>query len=257
MKRKNKKNPENNEAATIEGTSLQPGINIGSTALDRRKGRKGISLKWLLVPAFILVIGVTGYFAGVVYYKSHFFKGTNVYGTDVSQMEVKDFEEGLSSYSLKIIQKDEDGVEFEEEFSSDELGLTVSSTDELVKIIEEQNEWLWPMQQSAVYSGRPTFIGCDSDKIEEAVNSLTNMQKENITKSKDAYISGYKKGKGYEIVSETLGNELDGPAVVKAVESAVKGLKPEINCEELGLYKKPDVSSDDKKLGKLLKKLNK
>lgn len=256
MKRKNKRNPADNEAATIESTSLQPGINIGGTTLDRKKGKRGISGKWVLVPVFILLIGLTGYFAGVVYYKSHFFKGTNVYGTDVSQMEVQDFEEGLSSYSLKVIQKDKDGNEFEEEFSSDELGLTVSSTDELTKIIEEQNEWLWPVQQSAVYSGRPAFIGCDSDKIKKAASSLYNMQKENVTKAKDAYISGYKKGKGYEIASETEGNELDGQAVVKAMESAVKGLKPEINCEELGLYKKPDVCSDDKKLGKLLKKLN-
>ena len=257
MKRKNKRIPADNEAATIESTTLQPGINIGSTTLGRKKARRGISGKWFLIPVFIIIIGITGYFAGVVYYKSHFFKGTNVYGTDVSQMEVQDFEEGLTDYSLKIIQKDKDGVEFEEEFSSDALGLTVSSTDELVKIIEEQNEWLWPMQHSAVYAGRPTFIGCDLDKIKEVVGSLSNMQKENITRPKDAYISGYKKGKGYEIISETNGNELDAPAVIKAVESAVKGLKTEINREELGLYKKPDISSGDKKLNKLLKKLNK
>lgn len=257
MKKKNKRNPAANEAATIESTSLHPGINIGGTTLDRRKERNSISGKWILVPAFLLLIVVTVYFAGVVYYKSHFFKGTTVYGTDVSQMEVQDFEEGLSSYSLKIIQKDKDGVEFEEEFSSDALGLTVSSTDELAKIIEEQNEWLWPIQKSAVYAGRPTFIGCDMEKIKEAANSLTNMHEENITKPKDAYLSDYKKGKGYEIISETEGNELDAPAVIKAMESAVKGLKPEINCEELELYKKPGVYSDDKKLNKLLKKLNK
>ena len=138
MKRKNKRNLADNEAATIESTTLHPGINIGSTALGRRKERRGISKKWLLIPAFIIVIVLTVYFAGVVYYKSHFFKGTNVYGTDVSQMEVQDFEEGLSAYSLKIIQKDKDGMEFEEEFSSDALGLMVSSTDELVKIIDGQ-----------------------------------------------------------------------------------------------------------------------
>ncbi|MCI9077521.1 MAG: L,D-transpeptidase family protein [Lachnospiraceae bacterium] len=257
MKKKNKRNRAGNEAATIESTTLHPGINIGGTTLDGKKRRRGISGKWLLIPVFIIIIGITGYFAGVVYYKSHFFKGTNVYGTDVSQMEVQDFEEGLSSYSLKIIQKDKDGMDFEEEFSSDALGLTVSSTDELVKIIEEQNEWLWPLQQSAVYSGRPTFIGCDQDKIKDVADSLTNMQKENITKSKNAYISGYKKGKGYEIISETQGNELDKTAVIEAIESAVKGLKTEINCEELGLYKKPAVTSGDKKLGKTLKKLNK
>lgn len=257
MKRKNKRNLADNEAATIESTTLHPGINIGSPALGRRKERRGISKKWLLIPAFIIIIVVTVYFAGVVYYKSHFFKGTNVYGTDVSQMEVQDFEEGLSAYSLKIIQKDKDGMEFEEEFSSDALGLMVSSTDELVKIIDGQNEWLWPLQHNDVYGGKPSFIGCDQDKINEVVKSLSNMQEENITKPKNAYISGYKKGKGYEIVSETQGNELDAPAVIKAVESAVKGLKTEINCEELGLYKKPSVSSGDKKLNKTLNKLNK
>ena len=37
MKRRNKRNPVDNEAATIESTTLQPGINIGSTALDKKK----------------------------------------------------------------------------------------------------------------------------------------------------------------------------------------------------------------------------
>ena len=257
MKRKNKKNPADNEAATIESTSLPPGINMGGIPAGRRTGRKGSFKKWFLIPAFTLVVAVTVYLAGVVYYKSHFQKGTNVYGTDVSQMEVKDFEEGLSAYSLKIIQKDKDGMEFEEEFSSEELGVTVSSTDELVEIMNKQNEWLWPIHQSAVYAGKPAFIGCNTDKIRTAVKTLTNAQKENTIKPKDAYISDYKKGKGYKIVKETAGNELDINAVVKAVESAVKGLSPEIDCEELGLYKKPEVTSDNKKLVKLLNKLNK
>ena len=178
MKRKNKKNQVNDEAATIESTSISPGFGLGGMTLDGRTGRKkGVLKKFLVVPAVICVLGIIGYLAGVVYYKSHFFKGTNVYGTDVSQMEVEDFEKGLEDYSLKIIQKDTDGGIFEEELSSDALGVTVSSTDELVKIIGEQNEWMWPVQHSAVYAGRPTFIGCDTDKIREAVKSLTNMQK--------------------------------------------------------------------------------
>lgn len=257
MKRKNKKNPANNEAATIESTSLNPGINLEGIPAGRRTGRKVSFKKLLLIPAFTLAVAVTVYLAGVVYYKSHFQKGTNVYGTDVSQMEVKDFEEGLSDYSLKVIQKDKDGMEFEEEFSSEELGVTVSSTDELVEIMNKQNEWLWPIHHSAVYAGKPTFIGCNPDKIKEAVKTLTNAKKKNTIKSKNAYISDYKKGKGYEIVEEVTGNELDIDAVADAVESAVKGLKPEINCEELGLYKKPEVTSDNKKLVKTLNKLNK
>jgi len=258
MKRKNKKNQVNDEAATIESTSISPGFGLGGMTLDGRTGRKkGVLKKFLVVPAVICVLGIIGYLAGVVYYKSHFFKGTNVYGTDVSQMEVEDFEKGLEDYSLKIIQKDTDGGIFEEELSSDALGVTVSSTDELVKIIGEQNEWMWPVQHSAVYAGRPTFIGCDTDKIREAVKSLTNMQKENTVKSQNAYISDYKKGEGYKIIDEVIGNRLDGDAVLQAVESAVKGLKTEIDCEELGLYKKPAVTSDDKKLNKVLDKLNK
>lgn len=258
MKRKNKKNQVNDEAATIESTSISPGFGLGGMTLDGRTGRKkGVLKKFLVVPAVICVLGIIGYLAGVVYYKSHFFKGTNVYGTDVSQMEVEDFEKGLEDYSLKIIQKDTDGGIFEEELSSDALGVTVSSTDELVKIIGEQNEWMWPVQHSAVYAGRPTFIGCDTDKIREAVKSLTNMQKENTVKSQNAYISDYKNGEGYKIIDEVIGNRLDGDAVLQAVESAVKGLKTEIDCEELGLYKKPAVTSDDKKLNKVLDKLNK
>ncbi len=66
MKRKNKRIPADNEAATIESTTLQPGINIGSTTLGRKKARRGISGKWFLIPVFIIIIGITGYFAGVL-----------------------------------------------------------------------------------------------------------------------------------------------------------------------------------------------
>ena len=114
MRKKNKKNQLDNEAATIESTSINPGFGLGSMPLDGRTGRKkGFLKKVLAVHAVICVLGIIGYFAGVVYYKSHFFNGTNVYGTDVSQMEVEDFEKGLEDYSLKIIQKDTDGGIFE------------------------------------------------------------------------------------------------------------------------------------------------
>ena len=35
------------------------------------------------------------------------------------------------------------------------------------------------------------------------------MQKENIVKPVDAYMSEYEKGKGYSIVPEVFGNEID------------------------------------------------
>jgi len=254
-KKKNKNETINNEAATIEQAGMGPGIQL-DIPMDSKTGRGSILKKLLLVPAFLLLVCVAGYIAGVIYYKSHFFEGTNVYGTDVSKMEVEDFEKGLSDYSLKIIQKDKDGKIFEEELSSTDLGISVLSTDELVKIMDEQNEWLWPFRHSAVYAGKPTFISCDTEKVKEAVSGLRNMQKEEVIKPGNAYISGYKEGKGYEIVKEVPGNKLDKKAVIKAVQETVQELGSEVDCEKKDLYKKPKVTSDNKKLNRLLDKLN-
>ncbi len=256
-RKKNKDKTINNEAATIESAGIHPDIHMTDISLDNRREKKGVFKKLLLIPALGCLLGVVVYIAGVVYYKSHFFNGTNVYGTDVSMMEVEDFEEGLSEYSLKIIQKDKNGGIFEEELSSEDLGVTVLSTDELVKIINEQNEWKWPFVRSAVYAGKPTFIGCDEEKIREAVKNLGSMQKDKFIKPKNAYISDYKKGKGYRIINEVTGNQLDVDAVTEAIKETVQGLGSEVNCEELGLYKKPKVTSQDKKINKLVDKLNK
>lgn len=255
-KRKDKNRTVNNEAATIETAGIKPDI-MPDITLDGGAGKKGILKKLLIIPAIAFVVCLAVYIAGVVYYNSHFLKGTVVYGTDVSQMEVEEFEKGLSDYSLKIIQKDKDGQKFEEEFSGEDLGISVSSTDELSDILKKQNAWLWPVRNSAVYSGKPTFISCDDAKVKKVVESLGNMQKDDTTESENAYISGYKKGKGYEIVSEVIGNQLDGDSVAEAVVDVVKSLGDSLDCEEADLYKKPAITSEDKKLNKLLDKLNK
>ncbi|HBA97943.1 MAG TPA: hypothetical protein DCZ23_07540 [Lachnospiraceae bacterium] len=213
--------------------------------------------KFLLIPAFLCLAVLVAYLAGVVYYQSHFFEGTNVYGTDVSKMKVEDFEKGLADYSLTIVQKDVNGNAFEETLSSSDLGISVSSTDELTKILKEQNAWKWPLKHNAVYAGRPTFITCDSEKVEEAVNSLRNMQKGEFINPKNAYLSDYKKGKGYEVVSEVNGNRLKKKALIEAVEDMVTSLGSSLDCDEAGLYKKPRVLSDNKRLNRLADRLNK
>lgn len=254
--KKKKRDRLNNEAATVEQMGMIPDIPL-DIAMDRGRSSGRIFKKFLLIFAFLCLVCVIAYLAGVVYYQSHFFAGTTVYGTDVSKMSVKDFEKGLSDYSLTIVQKNVNGEMFEETLSNKDLGMSVSSTDELTKIMEGQNAWLWPLRHGAVYTGRPTFITCDSAKIEEAVDGLRNMQKGEFIKPKNAYISSYKEDKGYEIVREVDGNKLDKIALLEAVEDTITSLGSKLNCEEAGLYKKPKILSDNKKLNKTLDKLNK
>ena len=223
--------------------------------LKRRKRR---IWKLIIVPVVIAACVITaGYFAGVAYYKTHFFKGTDIYGTDVSLMKIDDFKDGLTDYKLEIVQKGPDGVEFSEEITADELGITVASTNELADIMDNQNAWEWPFKHSAVYAGSPTFIGYDSDKILKVVKGLRNMKKKETIKSENAYISEYKEGIGYEIVDAVWGNELDEDATVAAIEDAVVKLKDKVSCEDYECYKKPDIMADDEDLNNLLDKMNK
>ena len=176
---------------------------------DREKTTKKINIKKLLIiPGILAGAAVVVYIAGAVYYKSHFFKGTNIYGTDVSKMKIEDFQDKLSDYKMQVEQKDKDGNKFTEEFSVSDLGIGVASTQELEHIMDSQNIWKWPFDNSTVYCGSGTLISYDADKTQEAVSGLKCLQGDQVQKRKNAYISEYKSGEGYSIVQEINGNQL-------------------------------------------------
>ncbi len=214
--------------------------------------------KWLLIPAAAALAVAAAYLAGVVYYQSHFLNGTNVLGTDISNMKVEDFQNGLADYKIKVSQKGLDGKEITEEISSEDMGVEVSSTDVLSKIIEEQNAWIWParIKGKSVSYGSEKLISCDDGMLRDAVGRLADMQPENVVQSKDAYISDYIRGKGYEIIEEEVGNELDGDAAANAVKEAVMTLSPSVDCSGPEFYKGPEVTADDAALNELAERLN-
>ncbi len=213
--------------------------------------------KLWIIPVVLVAALAVCYIAGVIYYSSHFLKGTNIYGTDVSKMKVEDFGKGLSDYKLSIKEKDENGDAFSEEFTADDAGIKVSSTDSLEKILKSQNVWQWPFAKGAVYVDDATLISYDADKVKAIVSSLKNMQDEHVIKAQDAKISDYDKDNGYTIIKEIEGNELDEEATTAAIEKAITNLKDTVDFEAESCYKKPEITSDNEKLNKLMNKMNK
>lgn len=225
---------------------------------DRDNTTKRINRKKLLIiPGVLVGVAAVVYIAGAVYYRSHFFKGTNIYGTDVSKMKIEDFKDKLSDYKIQVEQKDKEGNKFTEELSVEDLGVDVASTQELERILDSQNIWRWPFNNSTVYCGGGTLISYDADKTETAVSGLKCLQEEQVQKRKNAYISEYKSGEGYSIVPEIDGNQLDYERTLEVIEAAIINLDTKIDLDAEDCYKKARITSDNESLNRKLDKMNK
>ena len=107
----------------------------------KRKQKKNTALRNILF--LLLLAAAVVYIGGLIYYHSHFLKGTVIDQIDVSNMTVQDLVERVQDYSLKITERQSDGSALEETISGRDISLKYSSADPLEEILKQQNSWLW------------------------------------------------------------------------------------------------------------------
>lgn len=200
--------------------------------------------------------------AGVAYgimgqkYKKVFYPNTIVNGIDVSGRTPEQAKEmiaaGIKGYILKINTRTG-----EEQIAGSDIDLHPEYDDSLEYILNGQSTILWgkSLMKEVSYT-ISAMTAYDQEKLNSAVNGLSCMDPERMEAPKDAVLSDYIDGVGYQIIPEEQGCSLDSERVMQGIAEAIVNLQPELSLEEMDAYKKPQITSEDEELNKRLASLN-
>lgn len=220
---------------------------------NKKKKRKKKNQKMVLWSSlgvlFAFLLGLL--IAGSVYCSSHFSKGTIINEIDASGLTMEELESRMREYVLTVRERTGEGSYITETITGDQIGVTVSNTDELNGILKQQNilkaisSYIKGEQQ--VYTVENLYAYVDS-ALMTAILKLQGFQESFVTEPENAHISEYDLQTGYRIVPEIRGNVLNQTKTIQTVETAVDALLTEIDLEKAGCYEEPSVYADDAKL---------
>lgn len=219
----------------------------------RSRGRKaalGRKAAWWPAAAgffgMLLCAGLVFYIYASQAYKTVFFPNTRINGVDVSDRTLDEVKSAFSAatdrYQLAVLPR---GGETETIGGTD-ISLHTVFDGKLEQILADQNPYRWILHLRGSRDYRiETMVAWDEEALTAAVSALECMDESRMIAPKDAYLSDYTEGQGYQVVPEENGTTLRREAVMTAVSGAVKNLVPEISLEALGCYEEPAVRSGD------------
>jgi hypothetical protein len=199
-------------------------------------------VKWILRGAGAVL--VVAYVAAAVYFSSHFYRGTSLYGIDCSQKTVDEVKaevrDELSSYKLDI-QEREDRTET---VSASQIDLSYEDDGSIEQMMKNQRAYLWPVMTllQKTQSGSVSFT-YDRDEAETVIDNLQCMDSEHMVEPHDAYINPT--DTGYEVADEVMGTTLDPDKTQNAILEALDAGAASISLEEADCYINPEKTQDD------------
>ena len=208
-------------------------------AYRKHKRRKKIGI---IAGSIIGVLAVI-YIGLAVYFGSHFIFFTTINGTDFSMKSVSQveayMEQQVADYVLTMEESDGDS----EQISGADISLTYVPGDELQKLVEEQENFLWI---TALWD-HPEIeakVGVEYDKsaLENQIAGLQCLVPENQTASVDAHPEF--RDTEFVIIPEVIGTQIDTEKFHKAVTEAIEGFQHTLNFSEAGLYIMPRFLED-------------
>ena len=223
----------------------------------RGSGKSHIFLGILIglsVVAAIALIAVYAY--GERFYGTHFLKDTVINDINVSGMTIDELNAKVRRYQLTVTERTSTGELVEEIITGDEIGLGLSSVDQLQQILNRQKKGKWISQNGKTYEFED-FVDYDEKYWEECMSYLKCFSEDFIVEPTNATIADYNEEiHAYEIVPETQGNLPKTDKVKELLSEAVRTLETKVNLEEQDCYESPTVYRDDKDLNTLATNLN-
>ena len=221
----------------------------------RRKKRR-ISNKLAIVLSLIVSVLAVGYVGTAVFYSSHFFANTKINGIDCSNKSVKEVESYLEKQveDYKLTLKEADNKS--EEITGQGISLKYVPGDQVEKLIEKQNQFLWP--ESFWKSQKvEAKIGVEYDEstLKTLIANLECMKEENQVAAVNAHPE-FQNDK-FVVVPETDGTQIDVEKFRNTVIEAVDGLNSEVDLSKAGCYQKPQYTSKSKKVKEACDTMNK
>lgn len=248
--------------AEIKGTeAAQPGTGDAVTGEEQNvKAQKSKASK-IVIAAFLIILILLAaiYFAVALYYRTHFLPNTDINGIECGNMDVLTvvplIDAQISDYSLTVTGRDfatgESGALLGT-IHVEDIGLAYSDTQGAVEdVMNQQNIFLWPQAYFGTHHGYSLVQGIvyDESMLRETVSSWDACQEKNMQSPENAYISDYIDAvKGYEVIPETLGTELDMEKVFERISAQLHVSESSLDLEEALCYTEAAVKSTDREL---------
>lgn len=198
--------------------------------------------KILIAIFFILVIA---YFVGVFYFSTFTYPNTTVSGIEKGLVPHGSvFMPEHEDYKLTV--KGRDDKELDIYGNEIDFRTTVQGKPQV-----EQNSWLWPVEILGNNDYEVEYTNyINSNKLTEIVDNSSLFR--NVVEPKDASIEVI--DNTYQIVEETLGNQLDKDKLMVSIKNAIDMEEEELILEDE--YINPTITKDDQKLQERFDKVN-
>lgn len=225
------------------------------------RAQKGSPLLVVLSLILGLLLILTGIFAGIAgRYEELFLPGTTINGVDVSGMSISQveyaMEQNQGAYTLTLLERN--GVT--ETITGSEINLLLSFDDSLAGLLDEQNNWSWPLALAGARTRDFTvdaLYSYDTALLTQVISGLDCMNTAAATPPRDAYISDFDPSVGgVTIVPEVMGTVVKQDILLPAIQNAVATMQTELDLEALGCYTSPTVTADDAALNLEVQRLN-
>lgn len=206
--------------------------------------------KRLFIGILVILIALAAvYFAGAMYFQSHYFPETKVGETDISIKTQKEAEallkKDVDHYQIQVVEEGQT-----EAITAEDVDLKFSDLDRVQDALKSQNIFQWPLYLVGKKKEHvPELnLSIDSQKVKEKAKGLACMNPNPVVKSQNAEIIYDAASQTYTIKKESIGNEMKKEAFVKDLQDKMLGLEKEIDVTAGTYYKPPKYLSTDPKV---------
>ncbi len=226
------------------------------TPKDDLKTSKKDKRKKIVIGATIVgIILLVAYFVGVKYYQTHFLPNTFVSGVNVSNQDLTEAKEKITTMTadrrVKIVGRDGQMSQVK----ATDVGLTQGDTTSIDKAIQEQNAYSWPLD---ILPFEKTFLDGGNTLNEDALNQIVAGLP--IVTGNHVYATENARadydGNSYHIREEVYGNEIDVPKLTETVKESLLTGDNVIDLSKVNCYVQPTLKKDNATLQSSVNQLN-
>ncbi len=221
---------------------------------QRKMNRKQLAI--LIAIAAVALLAVI-YVAVSFYFNKHFPFRTTINGIDCSGKTVAEVKllisETIDPYQLELT--DRNGKH--ETIKGSEIDLQPIFDGSLERELASRSGFKWPaslFRKTTIEL--ETMVSYDEGKLQSIAENLQCVKESDSHKPIDAHISDYIDGKGYSIIPEEAGAQIDTSALAEALHSCIINLQEKLSLDEANCYVQPKVTSKDEALKAALAQLN-
>ena len=223
----------------IEKTIQMATVEVNEKIRKDKKDNKKVWISTGIIGASLLVV----YLIMTAYFNNHFFFRTYINGINVTGKSSKSAQalmtEKASDYVLTINERHDNT----EQLSGAEISLEYDFNNEISRLLEEQNPFLWI--KSMFSSNKYTMtdgISYDESLLKQILGELNCLNESNVKDPVSAYINYT--DDGYEIVKEDKGNRVKYDEFYSKVLTYIQNINDVLDLDKEGCYEEPKYTSE-------------